>query len=310
MTPPDAELRVDQLAARADVSVDTIRFYQAKGLLAPPRRQGRVAWYGAGHLATLERIRLLRDRGLSLATIRRLLAGELDAADEALATALSASTAGPRGPGPGIGNPASRGPGSTPKAGSHGDPAAPAEDLLSLEELAERTDIPVALLAAIEREGLLVPRRVGERSRYTQEDVDAARAGLRLLEVGLPLAEVLALARQHHRAMREVAEAAVSLFDAHIRQPIRRAGLPDALAAQQMVEAFLGLLPATNALVAHHFRRTLLAVAQGHIEQVGNDAEVRAVRDESARWAEPVPSAPEADPAAPSGPGSRVRAYR
>ncbi len=35
------EMRVEQLSAQADVSVDTIRYYQSKGLLEPPRREGR-----------------------------------------------------------------------------------------------------------------------------------------------------------------------------------------------------------------------------------------------------------------------------
>lgn len=267
MGEPGTELRVDELAARAEVSVDTIRFYQARGLLAPPRRQGRVAWYGTGHAATLARIRRLRDRGLSLATIRRLLVGELDAADEALAEALS-GTGGGQGAGEGS---------------RAGDPP-----LLSLADLAEQTGLPMALLGALEREGLLVPRQVGSQPRYTPDDVEAARAGLRLLELGLPLAEVLTLARAHHRAMQRVAEAAVSLFDTHIRQPIRRAGLSDEVAAARLVEAFQALLPATEALVSHHFRRTLLAVAQAHIERVGDAAEVSAVRSESARWEEPA----------------------
>ena len=45
--------RVEDLAGRADVSVDTIRFYQKRRLLAPPLREGRVAWYGTEHLERL-----------------------------------------------------------------------------------------------------------------------------------------------------------------------------------------------------------------------------------------------------------------
>jgi hypothetical protein len=37
------------------------------------------------------------------------------------------------------------------------------------------------------------------------------------------------------------------------------------------------------AIVAHHFRRTLLAVAQEHIERVGSDDERRAVATRAAR---------------------------
>ena len=74
------DYRVEALAAKADVSVDTVRFYQSRGLLPPPRREGRVAWYGDEHVERLARIRRLQARGLNLVTIKRLLDGELDAA--------------------------------------------------------------------------------------------------------------------------------------------------------------------------------------------------------------------------------------
>src|SRR3974390_933379 len=83
------DMRVEELAGRSGASVDTVRYYQAKGLLPPPRRQGRVALYDDGHLARIERIRSLQARGFTLATIARILAGELDAADEALVGALT-----------------------------------------------------------------------------------------------------------------------------------------------------------------------------------------------------------------------------
>ena len=245
------DYRVETLAAKADVSVDTVRFYQSRGLLPPPRREGRVAWYGDEHLERLARIRRLQGRGLTLATIARLLAGELDAADEALVTAVA----------------------------SDDDDA----ELLTLDELAERTGIPLGLLQAVVKEGLLVPRRAGGVDRFTSADVAAGAAGLRLLEAGLPLPEILDLARRHHEAMRQVAERAVELFDLHVRHPLRDSGLPDDEAAARLVDAFTTLLPATTELVTHHFQRTLLNVAQEHIERVGGDAELAAVRREAAR---------------------------
>ena len=236
------DYRVDELAAAADVSVDTVRFYQSRRLLQPPRREGRVAWYDDDHLARLARIRGLQARGLSLATIRRLLAGELDAADEALVTALSASAGG------------------APAGGG---------ERLTLEELADRSGLPSAVLEAVEREGLLVAPGPPGAARYSEADVEMAEAGRRLLEAGLPLAEVLDLARHHDAAMRAVAERAVELFDRHVRRPLRASGLPPEQAAARLVEAFTALLPATTALVAHHFRRTLLEVARERVEEVG-----------------------------------------
>ena len=76
------------------MSVDTIRFYQKRRLLPPPRREGRIAWYGAEHVDRLARIRELQRQGFSLAVIRRLLAGELDATDEPLAAAVAGAQHG------------------------------------------------------------------------------------------------------------------------------------------------------------------------------------------------------------------------
>ena len=66
------DYRVEQLASACDISVDTVRFYQARGLLPPPRREGRVAIYGADHAERIRRIRTLQAQGLSLAVISRV----------------------------------------------------------------------------------------------------------------------------------------------------------------------------------------------------------------------------------------------
>lgn len=246
--------RVDELATRAGVSVDTVRFYQARGLLPPPVREGRVGWYSEEHADRLVRIRELKARGFTLATIRRLVAGELDAADEALVAAVA-------GPLP-------------------GEPSEPGE-LLTLAELAERTGLSLALLQAVEREGLLVPRYHAGEPRYTPSDVRAAGAGLSLLEAGLPLGEVLELAREHDRAVRATAERAVELFDRYVRGPIRESAASDAEAAERLVEAFRRMLPDATTLVAYHFQRVLLRAAQARIERVGAQPEIEAVRDEA-----------------------------
>jgi DNA-binding transcriptional MerR regulator len=250
--------RVEELAAMAEVSVDTVRYYQARDLLPAPERVGRVAWYDESHVDRLATIRRLQGRGLSLAVIRRLLAGELDHADEELVAALAEQR-------------------------DDRDQDSPSESWLTLADLATRTGIPLPLLQAVEREGLLVARAVGGTPRFTEADVEVAAAGLHLLERGLPLPELLALARQHDAAMRALATRAVELFDQHIRHPLRAAGRPDEDAARELVAAFEELLPATLTIVGHHFRRTLLAVAQEHIERVGSDDERRVVATRASR---------------------------
>ena len=44
------EIRIDELARRAGLTVDTIRFYQREGLLPPAARAGRAKVYGQDHL--------------------------------------------------------------------------------------------------------------------------------------------------------------------------------------------------------------------------------------------------------------------
>lgn len=67
------EMRIDELATRAGVTSRTIRDYQARGLLPPPRLEGRTGWYSREHLARLELIDDLQERGFSLAAVKATL---------------------------------------------------------------------------------------------------------------------------------------------------------------------------------------------------------------------------------------------
>ena len=226
--------RVDELAARASVSVDTVRFYQSRGLLAPPERDGRRALYSDEHLQTLGRIRDLKQQGFNLGSIARLLRGDLAPGDRALIEAVAAtSTAtGPEG--------------------------------FTLDELARRTGMSRGLLEAIEREGLLAPTNVDGEPRYGPSDERAVAAGLELLEEGVPLQELLALARAHETATRATAERAVELFDEYVR---RRSEEGDAGEGdRRLSDAFSSMFSAATALVAHQFGRLLLRAAQERID--------------------------------------------
>ncbi|MEU8923991.1 MerR family transcriptional regulator [Kitasatospora sp. NPDC048545] len=71
----EVRLTVDELAARAGVTVRTVRFYGTKGLLPPPELgPRRVGLYGAAHLDRLGLIEELQRQGLTLAAIERYLA--------------------------------------------------------------------------------------------------------------------------------------------------------------------------------------------------------------------------------------------
>ncbi|MEV8031536.1 MerR family transcriptional regulator [Streptomyces sp. NPDC002742] len=67
-------LTVDELAARAGVTVRTVRFYSARGLLPPPViGPRRVGHYSQEHLARLALIEELQHQGMTLAAIERHL---------------------------------------------------------------------------------------------------------------------------------------------------------------------------------------------------------------------------------------------
>ena len=189
-----------------------------KGLLAPPRREGRrlVRGRAPGRLA---RIRTLQQRGFTLATIARLVSGDLDAADEALLGQLS---------------------GLEPFDRSIKGTVLPRHVLTAgrrhrlgstytLDELASATACRWPCWKALEAEGLLIPTRVAGQARFTEEDVAASQAGLRLLEWGIPLTDLLDLARRHNEATEATARQAVEMFARHIREPLRAGVRPDAL---------------------------------------------------------------------------------
>jgi DNA-binding transcriptional MerR regulator len=69
----DATVTVDELAARTGMTVRTVRFYASEGLLPPPRRQGRVAYYDQRHRLRLDLIRTLQEHGYTLSAIQRVL---------------------------------------------------------------------------------------------------------------------------------------------------------------------------------------------------------------------------------------------
>ncbi|MFD8569390.1 MerR family transcriptional regulator [Streptomyces sp. NPDC057694] len=94
---PEPTLTVDELAARAAVTVRTIRFYSTRGLLPPPViGPRRVGHYGQEHLSRLGLIEELQHQGMTLSAIERYLEQlprDLSADDLAMHRAVVASWA-------------------------------------------------------------------------------------------------------------------------------------------------------------------------------------------------------------------------
>lgn len=70
-------LTIGSLAAAAGVGVETVRYYQRRGLLAEPPRLGSIRRYGSRDLDRLKFIRKAQRAGFTLAEI-----GELISLDE------------------------------------------------------------------------------------------------------------------------------------------------------------------------------------------------------------------------------------
>lgn len=235
--------RVAELAAAAGLSVDTVRYYQAKGLLPPPEHQGRVAIYDDSHLAALRRIRELAAGGLSLAVIRRLLASDdtLDdtSVDAKLRDAIDIVVG---------------------------------DRYLTRPELAAETGVPEALLVSVEAAGLLAPIPLEGGDGYTEMDAQMIRSAVEILGAGFPLDELMSLAVDFASAVDDICERAVDLFNDHVRRS------NDIDSAEEVVATFRRVLPAVTTVVALQFQRTLIARGRARLAS-SDDAESQALRD-------------------------------
>ena len=73
-------LTIGRLAAAGGVGVETIRFYQRKGLLDQPTRDGGIRRYGSEDVRRLRFIKQAQTAGFTLEEIKELL--DLDASDD------------------------------------------------------------------------------------------------------------------------------------------------------------------------------------------------------------------------------------
>ena len=224
------DYRVEALAQAAGVRVDTVRFYQTRGLLPAPQRGGRTAVYGDEHLRRLRRIRELQQDGFSLEQIQRVLDDEgAEAGNDPLLAALVSQSVGER--------------------------------TLRRDQLAAETGLPEVMVEAVQASGLLQPLLVDGEERYSEADAEIARIGLSLLESGFPLHRLLELAVGHAEHTRSLCDRAIDLFDDHVRKSGPTAGDDGGI-----TEAFQRLLPLVTRVVAVHFQRTLVTLALERLE--------------------------------------------
>ncbi|MFI8519746.1 MerR family transcriptional regulator [Streptomyces sp. NPDC085481] len=204
---------VDELAARAGVTVRTVRFYGTRGLLAPPVIGARrVGHYGPAHLSRLALIEELQRQGMTLAAIERYLEQlppDLSARDLAVHRALVASWA--------------------PES---------AEEITrrELERRAGRAlaDRDVDRLAAM---GVLDK---GPGPDVFRLDGSLLRLGVELLDVPIEHETILASRTVLLEHARAAAQELARLFQDHVWNPYRESGEdPDHLSAMKSLSAHM-----------------------------------------------------------------------
>jgi DNA-binding transcriptional MerR regulator len=250
-----ARYRAGELAAEVGISVQLLRSYQSKGLLPPPRHEGRVAWYGEHHRERLLHIRHLKERGFSL----RMIAETLDEGPEAPVALVEE------------------------------------HEVLRLAEVAERSGVPVEVLRALEASGLLRPHHLDSGDRYSDADVRFVRNVLTLLGVGLSLDDLMRIARKQLETSdalgRDVMSAWSQLVGARLRRSSRgrdeapgdgdgdgtrsdgRGDRGDADTAARVAASIRALAAIVGQLVAYRVERAVLDAARDEIDAEGTDAE-------------------------------------
>src|SRR3954452_6283036 len=182
------------------MTVRNVRAYRSRGLIPPPRLEGRKGYYGPEHLARIELVRELKDKGFNLEAIARILERE---PDESLRGVLDFTRAA---------------------IASHGGEQ---PLVLSGRAFAERWGDQLTPDVARRAERLGLVRRIGA-DQWEIRSPRLDRAAAALSEIGIPLEAALDLAAALRRHADAVARGYVDLFREHVWEPFEREGEPAA----------------------------------------------------------------------------------
>jgi DNA-binding transcriptional MerR regulator len=223
------QLTIDQLAQRTGMTVRNIRAHQSRGLLPPPQVRARTGYYGSDHVARIKLIQEMQAEGYNLKAIERLVQGATGAVEEAL--------------------------------GFKRELLAPFGDeqpeYVTQEELDERFNGPFEekVLRKAVKLGLLRPLGDG---RFEVPSPTLMRAGEELVNLGVDITHVLAVAEQVLRHSRAVAQSFVRVFVDDVLGPLPPPDTDDSSAEwARLREALERLRPlASDALLAA-FQQTM-----------------------------------------------------
>ncbi len=231
----DHEYTIDQLAARTGVPSRTIRFYQAKGVLEPPKRRGRVAFYDNTHESRLKVVSELQDRGLRLRAIRELILTP-DSDNDSIQQWL--------GLGKRLGNWVDDEP-----------------QLLTEEQLQELLGHPPAgTIARLRRNGSIGAEGNGLQMRYLVQSPALLKIAMRLEDAGVSLETSLKFHEILEKHLRRSADEIVEFAIRHIGKGFGRSTRPEDVS--RAVECLYPTAPGGDAVRVVFAREIQRAVAE------------------------------------------------
>ena len=225
--PDTTEYRIGDLARAAGITVRTVRYYQERKLLPPPRRAGRVGWYSAAHLARLRIIGELLRRGHTLGGAGELLSAWERGYD--LATLLGIEQAM-----------TSSWSDEVPVPVTVAGVSALLQDQLTPDVLAE-----AVRLGYIEVDG----DRVSHVSRRLLETTTA------LVREGIPLPAILAAGRELQAGLDKMAALLVDLVISHVLDGSGGPPRPDEVA--RLTDTIERLRPVARTVIETEFGRAM-----------------------------------------------------
>ena len=185
-------LTIDELAAATGMTVRTTRYYASLGLLPPPVRRGRMAYYSSEHLARLELVRALQEHGFTLAAIEKYLARiPADASVEDLAVQRAMLTSWSPG----------------------------RREQLTVRQLEKKAG---RRLNADQLEQLAVTSAVAPAGDGTYEVLPGFDVGVQMLDMDIPLDSIVEAGEAITRHMDALADELTEILRTRVLEPYRR----------------------------------------------------------------------------------------
>lgn len=240
------DYRIDDLARAAGTTVRNVRVYQDRGLLPPPRREGRAGIYSEVHLGRLRLIGQLLERGYTFAHIGEFFRAwqrgkdltEIMGLEEVLTTQWT-------------------------------DELADYVTVAELLELFGPDQVTAETLAVAVAQELVVP----DADRYRVPSPRLLNAGAELVKAGIPLATVLELSASLARDMEASADRLIAAVQDHVVLPHPAVVEGSAEAVADLTALIHHLKPlaqlAVDAHLARAMERRVREAIQAHVEQGG-----------------------------------------